>query len=683
MNFTKNVAARMPIAQRARRMTIGVPHQNKPNSLGKARTLASNFSLFLMKSRIHDIIQNVSQWLVPYQYRMIIDMKYTALISLFLIFLSAAFWGCTPQNAEINTAANTAVEPNAGSQPNGESNAGSQPVEQTQEGNETSGNETQTAANMQLAQPAADSGRAPNEAIYFIMIDRFFNSHDNSDIDLFDPAGWHGGDLEGIRQKLPWLKALGITKIWLSPVFTSAHEKFFGNGAFHGYWTYDINKLDPNFGTEEDFIKLAKEAKENDIEIILDFVVNHVGYGSTLVESKPEWFHPALTIEDWNDPDQLVNRQVHGLPDLDQSNTEVYAYITNAAWKWLTMPNIAGFRLDAVKHVGLDFWSRFNQELKSGKRDIMLIGEYFDGNPAKVNEVQKTGKFTQMFDFPLSFALRDVFCEHKSLAGLASIITNDRQYTSANDMVTFIDNHDMPRFISLCHNDIDAMSNALRVMLAWRGIPSIFYGTEVPLAGDKEPENRADMNFDRADLFPVIQSALRLRALHPVFAKGVTATYKYKPGFVVFAREFQNEQALIAINLTSERQLLELPAGKWHDAEIGRPIRTPASIRANSVKLLINESVEQSIIDTSTKPITFRVPNDGHTYAIAGSAPELGQWNPADAPKTTSEITIDLPAQTVVTYKPVRVADDGSVTWADGDNRELFTSKDTAVDVTW
>lgn len=618
-------------------------------------------------------------------------MNYTSLLSLFLFFiLAVSLSACGPNTPKTQNAAapkaQTANHTNIDSAQTHDQRSEIQSTNTlpaTSDSHESIAQKNEQLPKNTPAENIPDSGRPPEEAIYFIMIDRFFNAQDTSEIDLFDPAGWHGGDLEGIRQKLPWLKALGITKIWLSPVFTAAHDKFFGNGAFHGYWTYDINQIDPNFGTQDDFIKLANEAKDNGIELILDFVVNHVGYGSKLVETKPQWFHPALTIEDWNDPEQLINRQVHGLPDLDQSNPEVYAYIVNAAWKWLTMPNIAGFRLDAVKHVGIDFWSRFNKEIKSGKRDVMLIGEYFDGNPAKVNDIQKNGQFTQMFDFPLSFALRDVFCEHKSLAAIASIITNDRQYTSANDMVTFIDNHDMPRFISLCHNDVDAMSNALRVMLAWRGIPSIFYGTEVPIAGEKEPENRADMDFNRADLFPVIQSALRLRAKHPVFAKGTTTTYEYLPGFVAFAREYKNEQALILINLNENSQSMVLPAGKWHDAEIGRPINGLAAVRANSVKILINENIEKSIIDTSMKTITFKVPNDGHTYAIAGSAPELGQWNPADAPKTTSELSIELPAQTVVSYKPVRIADDGSPTWAQGDNRELFTNKDTVIDVTW
>lgn len=605
-------------------------------------------------------------------------MKFANVIAVFLLLISIALlvgFGCAAQKQTPNNSDSVEL-----SEPSDSAN--------TAEKTDVPAHDAKMPAVQQPVIPPSGANFSDevshSEAIYFILVDRFFNARNQSpDIDLSDKAGWHGGDLEGIRQKLPWLQALGITKIWLSPVFTAAHEKFFGNGAFHGYWTYDLSKLDPTFGTEEDFKALANDAKELGMELILDFVVNHVGYGSPLVEQKPTWFHPALTIEDWNDYDQLVNRQVHGLPDLDQSNPEVYAYIANAAWKWLAMPNVAGFRLDAVKHVDNAFWARFNQELQSGKKNIMLIGEYFDGDPKKVDEIQKNGKFTQMFDFPLSYALRDVFCDGKSLAGLASIITNDRLYSNPNNMVTFIDNHDMPRFISLCRDDVSAMSRALRVMLAWRGIPSLYYGTEAPLAGEKEPDNRADMDFNRADLYPVIQSALRMRAKNPVFAKGRTATLHYQPGFVVFARELGEQQALIIINQSDNAQNYVLPQGKWRDAESHRMIMAMANVRPRTVQILVNKDAQKPIIDDSLKKVTFRVPSDGFTYAITGSAPELGNWNPANAPKTTSEIVVELPAQTVVSYKLVRLAGDGNVTWASGDNRELFTDKADVVDVTW
>ena len=542
------------------------------------------------------------------------------------------------------------------------------------------------------AAPAADSpepasndeaslngGASPNaEAIYFILIDRFFNARTDNDldVDMNDPAGWHGGDLEGIRQKLPYLQKLGITKIWISPMYSTAAQKFFGNAAFHGYWTYDLNAIDKHFGSEQDIENLAITARQYGISLVLDFVVNHVGYGSELVENKPDWFHPALTIEDWNDEKQLVERQVHGLPDLNQDNPEVYRYIMDAAKKWVRLPNIAGYRLDAVKHVGIDFWKSFNSTLRSMDRTMMLLGEYFDGDPAKVDDIQKRGQFTHMFDFPLTFALRDVYCDNRSLANLASVIANDRQYNAPNHMVTFLDNHDMPRFISICKNDKTKMALALKVLLAWRGIPSLYYGTEYPLAGDKDPDNRADMKFDNPAFYSLIQKGLRLRSNWGVLATGKTAILEYQQGFVAIGRENDYQQAIILVSTNYNGKYI-LPAGEWRDSESPATYSGEISLNANSVKILLRDK-KDSILKNEKRNIVFNVPNDGNTYIITGSIPELGSWNPQKAPRTTgkSPLTISLPAQTVIVYKPVKLKNNNDIEWANGDNRELFTERD-------
>lgn len=520
------------------------------------------------------------------------------------------------------------------------------------------------------------------EAIYFILIDRFYNAQGRDlDVDLSDPAGWHGGDLEGIRQKLPYLHDLGVTKIWISPMFTAASQKFFGNAAFHGYWTYDLGSIDKHFGNETDFKNLAQDAEALGIEIVLDFVVNHVGYGSPLVEEKPDWFHPALTIEDWNDPMQLTEREVHGLPDLNQDNPEVYDYLMKSARKWLSFPNIAGYRLDAVKHVGLKFWSEFNAKLQEDNPDVMLLGEYFDGDPRKVDEIQKVGKFTHMFDFPLTFALRDVFCEHKSVANLASVVTNDRQYSDANRMVTFLDNHDMPRLISHCQGDTAAMARALRVMLAWRGIPSLYYGTEIPLAGAQEPENRGDMRFENAEFYRLIAQSLQMRSQYPVLSRGKTATLAYEPGFAVIGRELDKQQALILVSQADAAIEYALPAGNWIEPERDhRVVSGKISVQPDSVQILVRNDAPASIVTGGTRTVTFKVPDD--SYRVTGSGVELGQWNPERAPKPVDgKIVLELPAQTVFVYKPIQIHADQSVTWAEGDNRELFTDGDPQIEI--
>lgn len=533
---------------------------------------------------------------------------------------------------------------------------------------------------------ADESAHTPKtKAIYFVLIDRFFNAQNDGNLktNSKDPNAWHGGDLEGIRQKLPYLKELGITDIWLSPAFYTAEENFFGHAAFHGYWTYDLSKIDPHFGSERDLVALAQDAQKFDISLLLDFVVNHVGYGSPLVEEKPDWFHPALTIEDWNDPKQLVERQVHGLPDLNQDNPEVYSYLIDSAQKWLKIPNISGLRLDAVKHVDIDFWKRFNTTLKELFPDIMLLGEYFDGDPKKVDDVQKAGSFTHLFDFPLAFALRDVYCENKSLANLASTIANDRLYTHPNDMVTFIDNHDMPRFISLCKGDKAAMRNALKVLLSWRGIPSVYYGTENPLAGFKEPDNRADMIFENQSFFSFIRDALKQRNAHPVLAFGKTNVLNYEKDFAVLYRHSAgtNESAIILLSQSNAPKTYKLPEGKWQSLDDNTLREGAIEIAPKSVSIFAKEG--DVPLDVSNEKIVFNIPQDGTTYAITGSIPELGSWNPANAPKSTGEpIVVEIPKYNVVLFKLVKIKNNKHQ-WSKKENSELFVDGSKTIETTF
>lgn len=383
---------------------------------------------------------------------------------------------------------------------------------------------------------------------------------------------------------------------------------------------------------------------------------------------------------------QLTDRQVHGLPDLNQDNPAVYDYLLGAAQKWLAIPNVTGYRLDAVKHVKLDFWKKFNATLADNHPNRMLLGEYFDGDPRKVDEVHKNGRFTHLFDFPLAFALRDVFCGHSTLDYLANILPNDRLYADPQKMVTFIDNHDMPRFISTCGGDLDAMRRAINVMMALRGVPSVYYGSEVPLEGAKEPYNRADMVFEHAQLFDDIKQALARRTAYPVLRFGKTGTIHFEPDFLVIGRDHDAQKALILISEAASAKNYVLPDGNWFDADTKVSLSGTIDVAPKSVRVLVTNdaTVKKDLITNTTRNVTFRFPNDGFNYALVGSSPELGQWNPARAPRPQNgTLSLALPSQSVIAYKPVRIAPDGAIIWPDGPNNAVFTEKDHSVDVHW
>jgi hypothetical protein len=185
--------------------------------------------------------------------------------------------------------------------------------------------------------PATKAEASTPRSIYFVMVDRFLNgNHDNdADADPSDPAAFHGGDLDGLIERLDWLQAMGIDTIWVSPIFKMRTEKYHGYGAFHGYWTYDLNAIEPRFGTDETVKRLSEAIHKRGMKWVLDLVLNHVGPDAPLLALHPTWFHSQGGVKDWHDRQQLENGDVHGLSDLAQENPEVAAYLSAATRRWL------------------------------------------------------------------------------------------------------------------------------------------------------------------------------------------------------------------------------------------------------------------------------------------------------------------------------------------------------------
>jgi hypothetical protein len=188
------------------------------------------------------------------------------------------------------------------------------------------------------APKAAPTGqRAAPRAIYFVMLDRFANGDraNDGEVDPKDPHAFHGGDLKGLLSKLDWLEELGVDTVWLSPVFGMRTSKWHGYGAFHGYWTWDLNTIEPRFGDEAQLARLSDELHMRGMKLVLDLVLNHVGPDAPLVKEKPDWFHRKGGVTDWNDPVQLTTYDVHGLPDLATERDDVATYLTDSSRRWL------------------------------------------------------------------------------------------------------------------------------------------------------------------------------------------------------------------------------------------------------------------------------------------------------------------------------------------------------------
>jgi hypothetical protein len=197
------------------------------------------------------------------------------------------------------------------------------------------------AASAEKPIPSSSPSPSPSSSaptsIYFVMVDRFQNGDSRNDgaIDVRDPHAFHGGDVQGLIDRLDWIQSLGFDTIWLSPVFATRPTSWHGHGAFHGYWTWELGQVEPRFGDELLIRKLRAELNRRSLKLVLDLVLNHVGPDAPLVSQRPEWFHRRGAVQNWNDATQLVMNDVHGLPDLAVERQDVYDFLLGATRRWL------------------------------------------------------------------------------------------------------------------------------------------------------------------------------------------------------------------------------------------------------------------------------------------------------------------------------------------------------------
>ncbi|QSQ24243.1 glycosyl hydrolase [Pyxidicoccus parkwayensis] len=551
---------------------------------------------------------------------------------------------------------------------------------------------------------AADGGTAwvppAGDAIYFVMVDRFANGDARNDgkVDLKDAQAFHGGDLQGVISRLDELKSLGVRTVWLSPVFQMRTEKFYGYGAFHGYWVEDFGKVEPRFGDEALLVKLSEELRRRDMRLVLDVVLNHVGPETKLVREKPQWFHGLGPIDNWNDPRELTMRDVHGLPDLAVEKDEVYQHLLSNSLRWVDAVKPAGFRLDAVKHMPLEFWARYNDALRAhAGKDFLLLGEMLDGDVVLLADTMTKGHFGTMFDFPLAFALVDVFCRDRSPSHLGAVLFNDRLYPAPGSLVTLVDNHDLPRVMSECGGDVERVKQALAMQLSARGVPALTYGTEEGLTGKKEPENRGDMRFTvDHPLRGWIAKLLELRRGSEALQGGEMLVLAAREDLFAYARVTPDEAVVIAVNRGKAPVDVALPEGlmKAGLSEMLSGFEVPWAQGPGRLHSLIVHPGPVTLFRLKAREAggfgavaaqararwrgqgerrTVVITTDDTSARLVGSGPELGGWKPERSLRPESGgFTLSLPVGGVFEYKLVRDGTPGKFDWEGGDNRLLY-----------
>ena len=395
----------------------------------------------------------------------------------------------------------------------------------------------------------AKSSFSNNDLIYFIMTDRFYNGDksNDKDVDSSNPKAYHGGDIKGIIEKLDYIKSIGTTAIWLTPVVENE------NGGYHGYWTKDFYKVDPHLGTLEDLQTLVKEAHKRDIKVVLDYVVNHTGYKTNwLSDGKHnDWFHPEMPISDFNDKEQCEKGWLCGLPDLNQENLEVKDYlITNTLW-WIENTGIDGMRLDTVKHVSTNFWKDFSRAIKDKYPKFYLLGEVWSDDVSYLQNYISSG-IDGVTNYSLFNGMKNAFKTSGSTNSLVTAIENEGKFTNPTLNGIFIDNHDNKRFISDAGENSEAyLRLALAFEMTYPSIPVIYYGTEIAMEGGDDPDNRRDMEWQKIDNSNTLSFCKKLAALRttvPAFKSSEIKVLDYDSNYLVYLRGKDKNSVVVAMN---------------------------------------------------------------------------------------------------------------------------------------
>lgn len=461
----------------------------------------------------------------------------------------------------------------------------------------------------------ASAANFKREVIYQIMTDRFFdgntaNNNPAQSQGLYDATktNWRaywGGDLQGITQKMSYLAGMGITAIWISPPVDNLNTNIpDGSGnptaSYHGYQGRDFKRIEEHFGNASnswaEFDAMVTAAHQNGIKVIIDFAPNHstqnnAGEFGALYDNgtflgsytnDPNgYFHhnPNISGGGWDDRYQTQYYTLFDLADINQEHPTMDAYMKSAA-QLFQQHGVDGFRFDAIKHFTWGWqYSLANSIYTYG--DSFLFGEWYQGGtsdplyPDSYKYANKSG--ISMLDFPLNTAIRNVFGYNANFSEINNVITAEAaNFTWDEDLVTFIDNHDMARFLSINNNN-NRLHQAMAFVLTSRGIPCIYYGTEQYLHNDTnggtDPYNRPMMpGFSTTTTaYQLTNKLSTLRKNNPALGYGSMSQRWINNDVYIFERKFFNSVVLVAINKNETTGYnitglnTSLPAGSYPD----------------------------------------------------------------------------------------------------------------------
>jgi len=444
-------------------------------------------------------------------------------------------------------------------------------------------------------------GFSPNDVMYLIMIDRFADGDPSNNGDLYDRKNkfyYHGGDLQGVIDHLPYLKELGVTAIWLTPWYDNYDrlneielKEDKPSTGFHGYNPQDFYAVEEHFGTLAKLRELVEAAHRSGIKIIQDEVMNHTGPYHPWVDDPPTptWFngtrskHLKNRFQTWtlHDPravESLKRETMEGwfldfLPDLNQHDAEVSRYlIQNTLW-WIGTTGLDGIRMDTWQYVPNSFWRDWTRAVKREFPNFKVVGEIKDGDVVHTSFFQGgrvrfdgvDSGLDSLLDFPLFYPIRHAFAEGKPIDEIPKTLAKDYLYTNPEILVTLLGGHDDGRFMSEKGATIEGLKLANAFVLTTRGVPQLYYGDELALEGGDEPTTRGDFpggfagdkrnafsvggrTKDQQELFEFIRKLTKLRRDFEPLRTGDLVNLYVSEQQYAYARKTRSDAVVVVFN---------------------------------------------------------------------------------------------------------------------------------------
>ena len=450
-----------------------------------------------------------------------------------------------------------------------------------------------------------------SDMIYLIMPDRFANGNPNNDstadtnekADRTQPNSRHGGDIEGVIKNLDYIKGLGATALWATPL----NEDNDPRGSYHGYGQSDVYKVDSRYGTNEDYVRLSSELHKRGMKLIMDYVTNHWGAEHWMVKDLPayDFLHqfPGFAQTNYRmttqfDPNaSAIDTEmcmdgwfVKTMPDLNQSNPLMLNYlIQNAIW-WIEYADLDGFRVDTYSYcdkIGIAKWTK---AITDEYPKFNIVGEVWMHDQAQMAYWQKDSKIgaiqsynsnlPSVMDFTLHDAIGTVFNETKTEwdKGIIKVydnFTNDFLYPNINNILVFAENHDTQR-INQSYPDFKKYQLAMTLVATVRGIPQIYYGSEIGMRGDKakgDADIRYDFpggwsgdqnnaftaggrNADQNKYHDFTSKLFNWRKTNKAVHFGQTTHYLPENNVYVYFRQLGDDSVMVVINNSVEKQII-------------------------------------------------------------------------------------------------------------------------------